>query len=172
MNATTDRHSFDLFKLVIGILIGVSILIFLATRYISGQTQDAYDLEDPVYQQEVLARIKPFGRVVLIGEEPAEVDEQAGEVATLEPAAEVLSGPQVYNMACLACHGAGIGGAPTTGDTPAWSQRLSQGNEILTDHVINGYQGDAGYMPPKGGRIDLSDGEILAAMEYMVEQSQ
>jgi cytochrome c5 len=36
--------------------------------------------------------------------------------------------------------------------------------------VINGYQGDAGYMPPKGGRIDLSDEEIISAMDYMLEQ--
>jgi len=172
LNAQANRNYFDLFMFVIGALIGAGFLIFLASKYITGESQNTYVLEDPVYQQEVLDRIKPFGRVVLIGEEVAEVAEQASEVAAPEPVAEVLSGPQAYNTACLACHGAGIGGAPTTGDTPAWSQRLSQGNEILTDHVINGYQGDAGYMPPKGGRIDLSDGEILAAMEYMVEQSQ
>ena len=43
---------------------------------------------------------------------------------------------------------------------------------MINDNVINGYQGDAGYMPPKGGRVDLSDGEILAAVDYMIEQVQ
>ena len=37
---------------------------------------------------------------------------------------------------------------------------------------INGYQGSKGYMPPKGGRADLSDEEIIAAIDYMVEQVQ
>ena len=83
-----------------------------------------------------------------------------------------MTGPQVYNAACLACHGAGIGGAPKTGDAAAWAPRIAQGQDILTEHVINGYQGEAGYMPPKGGRVDLSDEEILAAMTYMLEESQ
>jgi cytochrome c5 len=28
-----------------------------------------------------------------------------------------------------------------------------------------------GYMPPKGGRLDLSDEEVANAVEYMVEES-
>ena len=56
-----------------------------------------------------------------------------------------------------------------TGDSGAWSVRVEQGREVLNDHALNGYTGDAGYMPPKGGRIDLSDQEILAAVDYMVE---
>ncbi len=41
----------------------------------------------------------------------------------------------------------------------------------MTDHVINGYTGSLGYMPPKGGRVDLSDEEVIAAMNYMVDES-
>jgi cytochrome c len=44
--------------------------------------------------------------------------------------------------------------------------------ETLHSHAINGFQGAAGVMPPKGGRVDLSDGEIIAAVEYMVEQAR
>jgi cytochrome c5 len=29
-----------------------------------------------------------------------------------------------------------------------------------------------GYMPPKGGRLDLSDAEINAAVDYMLSESQ
>jgi cytochrome c5 len=83
-----------------------------------------------------------------------------------------MSGPQVYNAACFACHGAGIGGAPKSGDAAAWSDRIGQGSDILGDHAINGYQGNAGYMPPKGGRVDLSDEEILTAVDYMVSESR
>jgi cytochrome c len=78
----------------------------------------------------------------------------------------------VYNAACIACHGAGIGGAPKVGDAAGWSERIAQGMDLLREHAIQGYQGSAGYMPPKGGRVDLSDEEILAAVDYIVEQSR
>ena len=31
-----------------------------------------------------------------------------------------------------------------------------------------GFQGKAGYMPPKGGRTDLSDQSVLNGVDYMV----
>jgi len=43
---------------------------------------------------------------------------------------------------------------------------------LLNEHALQGLQGDTGYMPPKGGRVDLSDEEIIAAVEYIVRQSQ
>ncbi|MFQ5634681.1 MAG: c-type cytochrome [Gammaproteobacteria bacterium] len=163
----TDKHFFDLFMVIIGILIGVTFGLFLLANYIAGKTQEVYVLQDPSYQAQVDDNIEPVARVAVDGDQ---IDDP-GEVATAEPVAEVLSGPQVYNQACLACHGAGVGGAPVMGDAPAWAARIAQGVEVLTRHVIGGYTGSAGYMPPKGGRVDLSDDEIIAAMQYMVEQS-
>lgn len=168
MDSNPDKHFFDLFMIVIGGLVGVTFGLFLLANYIAGSTQEVYVLQDVGYQEEVDARIAPVGRVALDGE----TLENAGEVAMIEPVAVVLSGPQVYNQACVACHGAGIAGAPKTGDNTVWGPRITQGNATLRDHVINGYQGTAGYMPPKGGRIDLSDDEILFAMDYMLEQSR
>jgi cytochrome c len=83
-----------------------------------------------------------------------------------------MSGPQVYNAACLACHGAGVGGAPVLGDVAGWTNRIAQGMDVLNDHALNGFAGSAGYMPPKGGRVDLSDQEIIDAVAYMVNESQ
>lgn len=163
----TDKHFFDLFMVVIGVLIAVTFGLFLLSNYIAGKTQEVYVLQDEPYQEQVAGNIKPVGGVAVDGDAIAD----PGEVATVEPVAEVLSGPQVYNQACLACHGAGVGGAPVMGNAEAWTGRIAQGNEVLTDHVINGYTGPAGYMPPKGGRVDLSDEEIIAAMNYMVEES-
>jgi cytochrome c5 len=167
MASSPDRHFFDLFMLIIAALVGITFFIFILARIIGGVTQGAYILEDGPYQEEVLANIRPIGQVTLDGEATAE----AVAVAEAVPVKEVLSGPQVYNQACLACHGAGIGGAPKTGDSAIWGPRIAQGKTVLTDHVINGYQGAAGYMPPKGGRIDLSDDEIIAAMNYLIDQS-
>ena len=166
---STDRQFFDLFMLIIGILIGVTFGLWLLAQIVTSYTQDEYVLDDPQYQAEVLARIRPVGEVALPGQEPT--PDEVAPVAETQPVAEMMSGPQVYNTACLACHGAGVGGAPKIGDIADWAPRIAQGMEVMQDHVINGYQGDLGYMPPKGGRIDLPDEEILAAMNYMVEES-
>ncbi len=40
--------------------------------------------------------------------------------------------------------------------------------DTLHKHAIEGYQGKAGYMPPKGGRTDLSDQSVMNAVEHMV----
>ena len=170
MTEQEDQKFFDLFTLIIGLLIGITFGIFVLARFVSGGTQEEWAQEDPFAQAEVLARIAPAGRVVLVGDE--QPDSGAAQVAVAEPVAAPMSGPQVYNAACVACHGAGIGGAPKLGDTAAWSDRLAQGADVLTDHVINGYTGDAGYMPPKGGRVDLSDEEIIAAMNYLLDESR
>ena len=131
---------------------------------------DARDAEE--YQAAVAARIRPLGQVYLPGEEHEASKRPTVETA-VEPApvATAMSGPQVYNMACLACHGAGIASAPIFGDAAAWGPRVAKGIETLNEHALNGFT-DVGYMPPKGGRIDLSDAEILDAVAYMVAEVQ
>ncbi len=160
-----------IFALVLAALFGIAFVIFVIGRYIAGRTQGAYREKDPAYQAELVERISPIGRAAVPGDASAE-DASTAEITPSAPVAAVLSGPQVYNTACLACHTAGIGGAPILTDAGAWSERIAQGMVLLNDHALNGYQGSAGYMPPKGGRADLSDNEIIAAVEYMVEQSR
>ena len=110
------------------------------------------------------------GQVALADpEEPAATREAPISVPEAEAAA--LTGPQVYNEICIACHAPpGIGGAPALGDGDAWAPRLAQGMDTLIDHALHGFSGSAGIMPRKGGRVDLSDEEIIAAIEYMIEQ--
>ncbi|MCH9694193.1 MAG: c-type cytochrome [Gammaproteobacteria bacterium] len=135
-------------------------------------TQAVYTRDAAEYQAAVQERIRPVGRVYLPGEEHEAEAPTVETPAEPEPVATAMSGPQVYNTACLACHGAGIGGAPVLGDASQWVDRIAQGNDVLQQHAISGYTGSAGYMPPKGGRMDLSDGEIEAAVDYMVSESQ
>ena len=42
---------------------------------------------------------------------------------------------------------------------------------MIQSHALQGYQGEQGYMPPKGGRVDLSDEDVLAAVDFMIEES-
>lgn len=91
--------------------------------------------------------------------------------STPKAVAPPLTGPQVYSAVCIACHAApGIGGAPALGDGDAWAARIAQGKDKLIDHALHGFSGGTGIMPMKGGRLDLSDEEIIGAVEYMVEK--
>jgi len=81
-------------------------------------------------------------------------------------------GESTYKAACFACHGTGAAGAPKTGDKAAWKDRLAQGAAKLNEHAVKGFKGKTGFMPAKGGRADLSDAAVIAAVQYMVDQSK
>jgi cytochrome c5 len=76
------------------------------------------------------------------------------------------AGKKLYESACVACHGAGIAGAPKFGDKAAWADRIKQGQNVLYEHAIKGFQGKNGMMPPKGGSA-ASEDEVKAAVDYM-----
>lgn len=166
--STNDQRFMDIFSLVIGILVAVAVGLVVLALMIGSRTQMESIRDNPAYTAEVNDRLKPIGRVALTGEAP--VEEEAA--AAPAPVSAPLSGPQVFNQACNACHGAGIGGAPKSGDKAAWAPRIAQGADTLHKHALEGFQGKAGYMPPKGGWVNLSDAEIMAAVDYMVGQSK
>lgn len=83
-----------------------------------------------------------------------------------------VDGESVYNTTCGTCHTTGIAGAPKVGDNAQWTARLEQGLETVILHAIEGYTGEAGVMPAKGGNPALSDDAVTAAVQYMVDQSQ
>ena len=161
-----DRQFFDIFSLILGVLVGIAVVIFILSSMMGGGAQDEFVRQDPKVIEATLDRIKPVARVAVTGE--TEIIEDP--VVEPQLVATVLTGPQVYNTACQACHGSGVGGAPILGDTAGWEARLTQGRDVINDHAINGYQGEAGYMPPKGGRIDLSDEEIIDAVTFMLDE--
>ena len=97
---------------------------------------------------------------------------EAASTATTAAAAGPRDAKTVYNLACMACHGTGAAGAPKTGDAAAWAPRIEKGVETLVDHAINGFQGENSVMPPRGGNPTLTDEEVTAAVEYIIEQSQ
>ncbi|MDH5409083.1 MAG: c-type cytochrome [Gammaproteobacteria bacterium] len=81
-------------------------------------------------------------------------------------------GQTTYQQACFACHGTGAAGAPKVGDKAAWKSRIGQGMDTMNTHAIKGFKGKTGFMPAKGGRSDLSDKAVQAAVKYMVDQSK
>ena len=66
----------------------------------------------------------------------------------------------------MACHAAGIAGAPKTGDKGIWTVRIAKGKPTLYEHALKGFNG----MPAKGGNTSLADADVKAAVDYMVAQ--
>ena len=91
---------------------------------------------------------------------------QSEQVAAA-PAADDGVGEAVYNKACLACHSTGAANAPKVGDKAAWEPRLAQGMAGLLNSSISG----KGAMPPKGGIQSLTEAEISAAIQFMLNKT-
>jgi cytochrome c5 len=167
-----DQKFFDMYSLVIGILAIFALGILVLAMKMSDLTQGLYTTDVDEYQAAVQERIRPFGQVYLPGEEASAGAPQVTPAEQPEPVATAMSGPQVYNAACIACHGSGIGGAPVVGESAAWAPRIGQGSDTLYEHAIVGFTGSSGFMPAKGARMDLSDDEVKGAVDYMVSESQ
>jgi cytochrome c5 len=167
-----DQKFYDLYSLVIGVLALVIVAIFVLSAKMTNLTADIYTAGTEEYRATIADRLRPFGQVYLPGEEHEADQPVVQEAARVEPVATALSGPQVFNEACIVCHGSGIAGAPILSDQQNWAPRIAQGNDLLYQHAIEGYTGQAGYMPPKGARLDLSDAEIEEAVDYMISEAQ
>jgi cytochrome c5 len=163
-----DSQFFNVFSLVLGILVAITLVLFALARSVGAGTQGEHVLEDAKYQAAVRENIEPFVRVAVAGQDNSALAiEATGDAGGDAVAVAFTDGASVYEAACVACHGAGIGGAPKMGDTAAWAPRIAQGKATLYKHAIEGFQGGAGVMPAKGGRTDISDELIQAAVDYM-----
>lgn len=111
------------------------------------------------------ARTAPIGTV--------ETDPAALVKTAAAAAREPWTAEQVYTQVCAACHDAGIAGAPKTSDKAAWAARKAAagGVDALVASAIKGKQGANGVMPARGGKADLSDDEVKAAVELMLKQA-
>lgn len=106
---------------------------------------------------EIAERIKPLGQVRVAG---------AAAQGSAAAAGGAKSGEDVYNSACVACHAAGVLGAPKLQNAADWQPRLDErGLDGVWQNALNGINA----MPPRGTCGNCSDDEIKAAIEYMIE---
>lgn len=161
----SDAQFTNVFSIMIGGLIVLTIaLIILAIVVSSGVNHS--NISSTVRDAKVAERIQPVGQIT-VGEEPEQATASASASGGQETAA--ASGETVYQNTCSACHASGVAGAPVFGSADAWGDRIAKGKETLYQHALNGFQGDSGVMPAKGGNSGLSDEEVKAAVDYMVE---
>ena len=78
-------------------------------------------------------------------------------------------GKEIYNNYCMSCHMPGLSGAPKLGDVAAWAPRIAKGKDLLVQTTIEGVQP---AMPPRGMCFSCSDEDIVAVVDYMIQQSQ
>jgi cytochrome c5 len=117
------------------------------------------------------AQIKPIGalyageqgRIAMLAAEEAERKRLASMVAY----GGTLDGSVIYQKLCVTCHAGGTGGAPLM-TKAAWAARVSKGEETLIKHAIEGFKGEAGVMPARGGNGSLNDEQVTVAVQWML----
>jgi cytochrome c5 len=147
-------------------------VIFGVARAVGNSTQRKHVQEEDLYVKAVEARVAPPVRIAVAGADNSALTIEA-PTASAAPAMPVpADATALYDTACHTCHGAGIGGAPKVGDKAAWAPRIAQGTATLYKHALEGFTGQHGVMPPKGGRTDLPDDLIKAGVDHMVALSR
>lgn len=169
---------------VLSLLVLFTIIVALVARSV-GLDENSGSMTD----KDIDARTVPYGSVSVAGSAEAAAPAAATEAAPApemappapapepEPVAEVaaaaetapaeaapaIDGEALYKTACISCHGSGVMGAPRVGDMTTWGSRLANGIDQAVANAISG----KGAMPPKGGRLDFTDDEIRAIVDYM-----
>jgi len=110
----------------------------------------------PGTSDEIRTRLEPFGTVCRSGDDCGQ--------AAVASASGPMSGQQVYDKFCFACHTTGVGGAPKLDDKVAWTERQGKGMDALWDSLINGIAA----MPAKGTCMGCSDDELREVLDYML----
>jgi len=160
---------------VLAFLVPITLIVMISQLVTTGGD---FSKNNPGMSDEAIAkRIKPVGEVVIDPNAPKS-EPAATAVATATaaaapkatPTAMSKAGPDkgkaVYDASCVACHAAGVAGAPKTGDKAAWAPRLKAGMDALYTSSIKGKNA----MPPKGGNLSLADADVKAAVDYLVSQ--
>lgn len=161
----TDRDFYRVFAGLLGALGALTVVLFiLATMIVSGANLHQ---KGPEADKALAQRIKPIGEVQV-----GSAGMMNNVIASANAAPAAGGGKGTYDATCATCHTAGIAGAPKLGDKAAWKDRIAKGMGTLETHAIKGFQGKAGFMPPKGGNAALKDEDVKAAVKYMVEQSK
>lgn len=88
--------------------------------------------------------------------------QRVGTVELRDANRPLQSGEAVYAAQCLACHGAGLAGAPKLGDAGAWAARIATGYEALLNSALKG----KGAMGAQAGGA-FTDVEIGRAVVHM-----
>lgn len=121
-------------------------LFVSALFFVSANAQEMTD-------DDIAQRIKPSGNIHIAGAAPA-------------VAAGPRTGKQIYDAACVACHAAGVLGAPKSQVAAEWQPRLDEkGFDQVWKNAVMGINA----MPAMGACGDCTEDDIKTAVNYMIE---
>ena len=168
---STDRIFLKHFAMLIGFLIVVAIVLMALGAHIYASHPPE---QSPKAAAAVTERVAPVG-AVYAGDTGRASMAAAQEAAKAAAAAQVAyggttDGKAIFGELCHACHEKGVGGAPIVGDKAAWAPRVAEGLDTLVKHAIEGYTGKSGIMPAKGGNPALTDAQVKATVQWMIDQ--
>jgi cytochrome c5 len=159
----SDSKFISNISIVIGLLVVFAICIIFIARDIGSRDEVADNATARTATEE---RIAPVSSVYT-GEAGAAAIEQAASAVSEAPAIAFdgsLDAQMIYTSVCGVCHATGAAQAPIPG-SDAMAERATKGADVLVQSVINGLNA----MPPRGGRADLSDEQIQAVVEFMLQ---
>lgn len=145
-------------KFFVGSIVTFIIIFGLENVLLSTMQDVAKNVVTPASMtaEDVAVRIKPVAEVY-VGEAP---------VVVAAPAASSMSGEQIVTQVCALCHSTGMMSAPKLGKASDWAPRIEKGIDTLYSNAINGLN----MMPARGGRPDLSDDDVKAAVDHMLSE--
>ncbi|CAN5211818.1 hypothetical protein BH10PSE17_BH10PSE17_26400 [soil metagenome] len=150
---------------IVPILIIIMLATFVASLVKEGPGGDA-NTPEAVARRIAPVAVLQTGDGKPTAEALAAAAAAAPKIVATGPAVK-LDGPGLFNQTCVACHGAGVAGAPKFGEKAAWEPRIATGIDALVASVLHG----KGAMPPKGGS-NASEDEIRLAVKYMTDGSK
>ena len=158
------------FSLVIAFLTVVTVGLILLANHLQGAIPQEVSVQAAKRQAE---RIAPAGAVYAgatgAAQQAAAVAAAAAAAASQVAYGGTTDGSVIFGNLCTGCHTSGAGGAPTM-DKTQWTSRIAQGADTLHRHAIEGYTGpDGGVMPPKGGNPALTDEQVIATVDWMLQ---
>lgn len=159
------------FSMVIAFLMAVTLALILFAAYLHYQQPHE---GSPIEAKRVEARVAPVGGVFAgkSGEAARAAADEAAKAALIAnvPYDGRTDGNEIFGGLCASCHKGGIGGAPTL-SAAGMGARAAKGKDMLYKHAIEGFQGSAGVMPAKGGNPALTDDQIKAAVDWMLDNT-
>ena len=169
----TDRQFAKSFFKMIFFLALLTITLIVAGIVIGGSIDDKLRAQSEEFTQRIIAqRTQPVGTLNVGAMEPSVEPTSVEPTTPVQVASSGNVGKSVYDKACFICHTTGITGAPKPGDADNWAPRIAKGLDTLYSNAIKGFQGETGIMPPKGGNLLLSNEDVIAAVDYLVDLVQ
>ena len=169
----TDRQFAKSFFKMIFFLALLTITLIAAGILIGGSIDDKLRAQSEEFTQRIIAqRTQPVGTLNVGAMEPSVEPTSVEPTTPVQVASSGDVGKSVYDKACFICHTTGVTGAPKPGDADNWGPRIAKGLDTLYSNAIKGYQGETGIMPPKGGNLLLSNEDVMAAVDYLVDLVQ